>query len=111
MTSHRTRSNPWKIFSMMLLALALIQCGDKAHCDQLREEFYQYLFEEDGMTPEEKARMERLVAIVGGPAADGLDLLLSINNLNAVLTDHLAQPPVIGQGVDALKRGDTVVLQ
>jgi hypothetical protein len=41
MTSHRTRSNAWKIFSMTLLALALIQCGDKARCDQLRDEFYQ----------------------------------------------------------------------
>lgn len=41
MTSHRTRSNAWKILSMMPLALALIQCGDKENCDQLREEFYQ----------------------------------------------------------------------
>ena len=55
-----------------------------------REDLYLYLLTEDEMTPDEKARMERLERIVGGPAADDIDLLLSLNNLNAALMAHEA---------------------
>jgi hypothetical protein len=42
-----------------------------------------------GMTPEEKARIERLERIVGGEAANDIDLLVSINNLNTVVGAHI----------------------
>lgn len=49
-----------------------------------------WMIQEDDLTQAEKDELKALRVIVGGPAADGHDLLASINNLNASLTDHLA---------------------
>lgn len=76
-----------------------------------RDELYAYLFEEDDMSAEDKARLdrlERLLAangiVVDGAPVTGEDALayldslgtsayLSLNNLNAALTDHKANHP------------------
>ena len=55
--------------------------------------------EEDEMNSDQLARMERLERIVGGPAADGIDLLVNINDLNTALTVHVGMPHSAADGV------------
>lgn len=52
-----------------------------------------YVLEEEPMTADELARLERLERIVGGEAADQIDLLESHNNLNAAVTAHVDHHP------------------
>ena len=61
--------------------------------------------EEDDLTPEEKAMLNEVYARTGAAAGQGIDLLASVNNLNAALTQH------IEEGDSDVEVGDTFVVK
>jgi N-acetyl-anhydromuramyl-L-alanine amidase AmpD len=65
----------------------------------MRAQFYQYLFEEDDMTPQEREDLKNLVAIFGGSqkiaeaARGGMDYMLGYSIEQQKLSHHIAQHP------------------